>query len=59
MDLEGATVAQWVKRWPTDPVGPSSSPAGGEIFSTIHWKKLLVKQFVFKNMCFEDKMSKY
>ena len=28
-------VAQWVKRWPTDPSVPRSSPARGEIFSTV------------------------
>ena len=33
--FQGALVAQWVKRWPTDLVVPSLSPAEGEIFSTI------------------------
>ena len=28
-------VAQWVKRWPADPSVPRSSPARGEIFSTV------------------------
>ena len=32
----GAPVAQWVKRWPPDLAVPSSSPARGEIFSTIN-----------------------
>ena len=32
----GASIAQWVKRWPTDLAVPSSSPASGEIFSTIN-----------------------
>ena len=27
--------AQWVKRWPTDLAVESSSPAQGEIFSTV------------------------
>ena len=31
-----APVAQWVKRWPTDLVVVSLSPAGGEIFSAIN-----------------------
>ena len=31
-----ALVAQWVKRWPTDPVVPDSSPARGQIFSTVN-----------------------
>ena len=32
----GAPVAEWVKRWPTDLAVPSSSPARGEIFSTVN-----------------------
>ena len=28
--------AQWVKRWPADLAVPSSSPARGEIFSTVN-----------------------
>ena len=32
----GAPVAQWIKRWLTDLAVPSSSPARGEIFSTIN-----------------------
>ena len=36
----GAPVAQWVKRWPTDLAVPSSSPARGEIFSTVKWVPL-------------------
>ena len=32
----GTPVAQWVKRWPTDLVVPSSSPARGEIFPTVN-----------------------
>ena len=32
----GAPVAQWVKRWPTDLAIPSSSPARGEIISTVN-----------------------
>ena len=31
-----APVAKWVKRWPTDLPVPSSSPARGEIFSTVN-----------------------
>ena len=31
----GTPIAQWVKRWPTDLAVPSSSPAQGEIVSTI------------------------
>ena len=34
--LCGAPVAQWVKRWATDLAVPGSSPAWGEIFSTIN-----------------------
>ena len=34
--LLGASVAQWVKRWPTDLAVPSSIPARGEIFSTLN-----------------------
>ena len=33
--VNGAPVAQWVKRWPTDLAVPSSIPAQGEIFSTV------------------------
>ena len=33
--LVGAPVAQWVKRWPTDLVVASSSPAQGEAFSSV------------------------
>ena len=29
-------LAKWVKRWPTDLATPSSSPAQGEIFSTLN-----------------------
>ena len=32
----GAPVAQWVKRWPTELAVVSSSPAGGEILSTVN-----------------------
>ena len=32
----GASVAQWVKRWPTDLAVPSSIPTRGEIFSTVN-----------------------
>ena len=32
----GVPVAQWVKRWPTDPAVMSSSPARGEIFLTVN-----------------------
>ena len=34
--LPGSPVAQWVKCWPTDLAVPSSSPARGEIFSTLN-----------------------
>ena len=34
--FDGVPLAQWVKRWPTDPAVPSSSPAQGEIGSTIN-----------------------
>ena len=32
----GATVPQWVKRWPFDLVVPFWCPAGGKIFSTVN-----------------------
>ena len=32
----GAPVAQWAKRWPADLAVPSSSPARGEILSTVN-----------------------
>ena len=32
----GASVAQWVKRWPSDIAVPSSIPTRGEIFSTVN-----------------------
>ena len=34
--FSGAPVAQWVMCWPTDLAIPSSSPARGEIFSTVN-----------------------
>ena len=34
--LLGSPVAQWVKYWPTDLAVRSSSPARGELFSTIN-----------------------
>ena len=34
--MRGAPVAQSVKRWPTDPAVPNSSPARDEIFSTVN-----------------------
>ena len=33
---QGAPVAQWVKRWPTDLAVPSWIPARGKIFSTVN-----------------------
>ena len=38
---DGAPIAQWVKRWPTDEAILGSSPARGEIFSTVNGVPLL------------------
>ena len=35
IEFFGASIAQWVKCWPTDLAVPSSSPSQGEIFSTV------------------------
>ena len=39
---DGAPIAQWIKRWPTDVAILSSSPARGEIFSTVNGVPLLI-----------------
>ena len=38
--FQGAPVAQWVKRWPTDLAVPGSIPALGEKLSNCKWDSL-------------------
>ena len=58
----GAPVAQWVKRWPTDLAVVSSSPARGEIISTVdgvplhtafHYQPLIVLKWL--KYCWEGR----
>ena len=45
-DCKRSPVAQWIKGWPTDLAAPSSSPAQGEIFSTVNGVPLQTTFFV-------------
>ena len=51
----GALLAQWVKRWPTDIVVPGSSPAQGEIFSTVNGVPLHQPFIVFSPSSWYDR----
>ena len=49
--FRGGPVAQWVKHWPTHLAVPGSSPARGEIFSSVNGVQLHTIIIIRYNRC--------